>query len=80
MKEAANPATALFEIDLPAQTIGRANCETVRFSIAPQKKNAPLHGIDEITRSEALVGAIMQFEAGATYCALAIPLNISGMA
>lgn len=76
MNDASDPTSVYIEIDLPEQTIRRANGDLIHFEIPPEHKNALLLGIDEIRQTEALNDEITNFEANSSYCVVPIPIDI----
>jgi 3-isopropylmalate/(R)-2-methylmalate dehydratase small subunit len=60
--ETANPEMAMLKVDLPAQTITRANGRTIAFDIAPEQKRTLLLGLDAITETLNFADAIAAYE------------------
>ncbi|ERN40671.1 3-isopropylmalate dehydratase, small subunit [Rubidibacter lacunae KORDI 51-2] len=60
--DAQNPDTATLTVDLPAQTMRRANGETLAFEVDAFRKNCLLNGLDDISLTLQHEAAIAAFE------------------
>ncbi|MFC0306100.1 3-isopropylmalate dehydratase small subunit [Rhizorhabdus histidinilytica] len=76
LDDAADPSRCRMRVDLPTQTIARANGEIVDFEIDAQQKDALLNGIDEIGGSLAFLPQIERWERASQLIAPDIPLDV----
>ena len=80
LAEAADPKSARFHLDLPAQRISTASGLTGQFDVTPESKRRLLNGLDDIAETMSQASAIASHDAAVGFPRPVIPTSARALA